>query len=741
VKGEARPAGRNATNAQQELVAGPARFYPDLSAKAVSLLKRDYFRRREFRAGDWLARPGLALPGAFFVESGLVSATDESAIDFIWPGLVFNPGSTFGEYALIEGAKAFPSTLRALTDVTSWYISPEYFQKALQRKGDDLVGLDTLVRQRVALDVLLPDVVRALNRYPPAAAVPACRLVELAQRAEVHEISPGIDVKRQLKDGDWVLVATGEVESDGLRIPQGSTFIFRGGTSAPLRTAGRPRAGDKTQIVVLRKSIHVEAGRKSIHVRQALHEMRILPGRAVRVRQSIGLLAGGGSPLLPPIAPLLAETLRRMPVAWFSTVGLLVVSPAAPGDRSDVLRDLERRGVEVVTARADDAETALRAMSAEVVVVDTASVSPAWASAELPRLVSKVILINQGLCDEVPPSLRGKDVTRAVMLGEIPAGDYIAYYPGTVRLAFDNPDRLQHALFGHLSERDKRSLARLGRAVMEMRLGVALGGGGSWGYAHIALLEELDNAEIPIDMISGVSFGSLAGGFFAAGGRRAMDKLIREGWLFQIYLVASGLTALPGLSQRYIDHCLDHKRLEYLEVPFFPVALDLNSNAEWSYGTGTVGMGVRSASALPGLLPPLVDVAKQIRSIDGCYINNVPEGILIREGADFVIASDAVQMAPETRESRWTQVRSVIAPRSRMMDSMRGLAALANIGNNRDAEYSNITYRPPASSAGVMDFGKGEAIVAGARESARLFAGEVARAYRKTMTFRRQEQR
>src|SRR6185312_601247 len=262
VKGEARPAGRNATNAQQELVAGPARFYPDLSAKAVSLLKRDYFRRREFRAGDWLARPGLALPGAFFVESGLVSATDESAIDFIWPGLVFNPGSTFGEYALIEGAKAFPSTLRALTDVTSWYISPEYFQKALQRKGDDLVGLDTLVRQRVALDVLLPDVVRALNRYPPAAAVPACRLVELAQRAEVHEISPGIDVKRQLKDGDWVLVATGEVESDGLRIPQGSTFIFRGGTSAPLRTAGRPRAGDKTQIVVLRKSIHVEAGRK-----------------------------------------------------------------------------------------------------------------------------------------------------------------------------------------------------------------------------------------------------------------------------------------------------------------------------------------------------------------------------------------------------------------------------------------------------------------------------------------------
>jgi hypothetical protein len=108
--------------------------------------------------------------------------------------------------------------------------------------------------------------------------------------------------------------------------------------------------------------------------------------------------------------------------------------------------------------------------------------------------------------------------------------------------------------------------------------------------------------------------------------------------------------------------------------------------------------------------------------------------VLIREGADFVIASDVVQQPPQAQESWFTRIKSVVSPLSRMNDSMRGLATLATIGNERDAIYANETFRPPMSGASMLDFSQAKSIVDGAREAARQFAGEVADAYRKAMT-------
>ena len=59
----------------------------------------------------------------------------------------------------------------------------------------------------------------------------------------------------------------------------------------------------------------------------------------------------------------------------------------------------------------------------------------------------------------------------------------------------------------------------------DRRVGVALGGGGALGFAHIPLLEALDRFEVPIDMISGVSFGSLVGAYYASYGLTALERL------------------------------------------------------------------------------------------------------------------------------------------------------------------------------------------------------------------------
>src|SRR5205085_5687168 len=61
----------------------------------------------------------------------------------------------------------------------------------------------------------------------------------------------------------------------------------------------------------------------------------------------------------------------------------------------------------------------------------------------------------------------------------------------------------------------KPALERLARAIARRRVGVALGGGAAWGLAHIALLRGLERARIPVDLLVGVSAGSLVGAFYA----------------------------------------------------------------------------------------------------------------------------------------------------------------------------------------------------------------------------------
>src|SRR4030065_706231 len=58
------------------------------------------------------------------------------------------------------------------------------------------------------------------------------------------------------------------------------------------------------------------------------------------------------------------------------------------------------------------------------------------------------------------------------------------------------------------------------------RIGLALGGGGARGLAHIGVLKVLDSEKIPIDLIVGTSMGALVGGAYASG--ISPDELIKR---------------------------------------------------------------------------------------------------------------------------------------------------------------------------------------------------------------------
>ncbi|MCZ6639411.1 MAG: patatin-like phospholipase family protein, partial [Candidatus Dadabacteria bacterium] len=115
-----------------------------------------------------------------------------------------------------------------------------------------------------------------------------------------------------------------------------------------------------------------------------------------------------------------------------------------------------------------------------------------------------------------------------------------------------------------------------------MKLGLALGGGGAKGFAHLGVLEILSEAGIEFDVVAGTSIGALIGAVYVSGN---LDKLKR-------YAINIGITVFPFLlgptwpkgglfSGSYVDKLIDEfvqlENIEDLKKPFAAVCVDLNN--------------------------------------------------------------------------------------------------------------------------------------------------------------------
>ncbi|MCK6571001.1 cyclic nucleotide-binding domain-containing protein [Myxococcota bacterium] len=224
--------------------------------------------------------------------------------------------------------------------------------------------------------------------------------------------------------------------------------------------------------------------------------------------------------------------------------------------------------------------------------------------------------------------------------------------------------------------------SRWARAVTDRRVGVALGGGGAWGFAHLAVLYHLEAQGIPVDLVSGASFGSVVGAFYAARQREGLMSLLKHGRALNLTTQLAFVTYVP--LQRLLDRVLGQRRLEDLIIPFFPATTDVVSGSEDAVSRGTLGEGVRASGGLAPMLPPTRTAFATW--VDGGMVANVPAGVLRQEGARFVVSSNVVP-PPETRPQapllpRWYgQLLADLNPLARMEAAMASwMTAMATIG-------------------------------------------------------------
>ncbi|MGD8518295.1 MAG: patatin-like phospholipase family protein [Anaerolineae bacterium] len=171
------------------------------------------------------------------------------------------------------------------------------------------------------------------------------------------------------------------------------------------------------------------------------------------------------------------------------------------------------------------------------------------------------------------------------------------------------------------------------------RLGLALGGGGVRGMAHVGVLRVLEAEQIPIDCIAGSSVGSLVGAAYAAGiGSERLSQLALEiRWrdLAQLQWSRAGLVSFEKLETTLVN-AIGTPTFAQLEIPFAAVAADLATAEAVVINAGPVARAVRASCSVPGFVPPVEADGRLL--IDGGVVNNLPIAITRQLGADVVVA-------------------------------------------------------------------------------------------------------
>ena len=197
---------------------------------------------------------------------------------------------------------------------------------------------------------------------------------------------------------------------------------------------------------------------------------------------------------------------------------------------------------------------------------------------------------------------------------------------------------------------------------------VVLSGGGAKGVAHIKALRVIEEAGIPIDIITGTSMGALIGGLYSIGwSTDELDSLVRsQDWLFLLtdqanpdaldidsrrlqntYIVwhtlsnkneGGGMIRGQNLDQLF-DKLLygyeDSISFDSLPVRYACVATELMTNTEVDFHSGYLKQAMRASMSIPGVFAP-VRRGHQIL-VDGGLRNNYPVDVAIQMGADLVI--------------------------------------------------------------------------------------------------------
>lgn len=169
------------------------------------------------------------------------------------------------------------------------------------------------------------------------------------------------------------------------------------------------------------------------------------------------------------------------------------------------------------------------------------------------------------------------------------------------------------------------------------KIGVALSGGGIKGLCHAGVLKALDEYGVTIDVISGVSAGSIVGALYADGYApdeiAAMFEDISFRQMTKFQIPDGGIFRIDSFEQ-FLEKHLRARTFEELKIPLRVVTTDLDKGKSVTFTKGDLIPPIIASSSVPVLFSP--KVIDGVRYVDGGVLKNFPVST-IREDCEIVI--------------------------------------------------------------------------------------------------------
>jgi NTE family protein len=258
-----------------------------------------------------------------------------------------------------------------------------------------------------------------------------------------------------------------------------------------------------------------------------------------------------------------------------------------------------------------------------------------------------------------------------------------------------------------------------------MKIGLALGGGGARGAAHIGVLMELERLGIRPSRITGTSIGGLVGALYAAG--LTCDDLtdcFRRINISSMYAFAAHAPALTAATkiEQLLESFIGRPKFADLGIPLSIVTSDLVSRQEVVLDEGDVITAVLATIAIPILFPP-VEIDGMVLA-DGGILNNTPFNIARARGATYVIAVDLSNTSPfGTPDDPGPPPTGVIAKALaltqrrktwQIMSVVADIITAQTLNKHLAIYHPEVLLQPHMGSIGLFDFHRiDDAIAAG----------------------------
>jgi NTE family protein len=156
-------------------------------------------------------------------------------------------------------------------------------------------------------------------------------------------------------------------------------------------------------------------------------------------------------------------------------------------------------------------------------------------------------------------------------------------------------------------------------------IGLVLSGGGARGFAHLGVLQALNEAGIFPDIISGTSAGALTGVFYCDGySPKEILKIMKTDNRLDYMRPAmprDGLLQISGIT-KLLEAKLRAKKFEELKIPLIVTATDLNHGKAVYFSKGDLITPVIASSSIPVLFKPVI--IDKIYYVDGGVLDNLP---------------------------------------------------------------------------------------------------------------------